>query len=107
MPALLNVYLDDSDVFEEWITQPPNGLHGAINLEALTTLPRSALHSGQYHRPQKPLPLRQLSYDNLREEAHQQLMEALVLSGRRKLCASTMCAAICYRMNSAFCRLRR
>ncbi len=80
-PLLANVYLDDSDVFEEWIRNHRTA-YERDQLEALTTLTTIYLHSGQYQAAEAAA-LRQLSYDNLREEAHQQLMEALVLSGRR------------------------
>jgi WD40 repeat protein/serine/threonine protein kinase len=78
---LCDFYLPDTTAFEDWASARRAELRRLV-LEALHTLTAAAMQRNdlvaatQYAR-------RQLSIDNLRESAHRQLIEILVLDGQR------------------------
>lgn len=74
-------YLRESPTFEEWVAVTREALHQ----EAVATLAKLALYHerhGSYEAVVR-LARRQLVLDPWREEAHQQLMRALAMSGQR------------------------
>ncbi|MCO5192392.1 MAG: protein kinase [Anaerolineae bacterium] len=81
-PLLANVYLSDSNEFEDWAA----GRRAATErsyFDALATLTTIYLRNGRYSEAEAGA-RRQLEQDNLREVAYQQLMEALARSGQRE-----------------------
>lgn len=78
---LADFYLPDSAPFEEWVLARRADLRRQA-LEALNTLTGLAIEKGDYPSGEH-FARQQLTIDNLRESAHQQLIEILALSGRR------------------------
>lgn len=80
---LSDLYLPDSNAFEEWVAAK-RALLRRLALEALEKVAEQALQQQEFAQAEKSA-WRQLEIDSLREKALQQLMVALVLSGRRSM----------------------
>jgi predicted ATPase/DNA-binding SARP family transcriptional activator len=74
-------FLEDSDVFEEWAVTQRESLHQRA-LDVFTQLAGYHDRRGDYDQARQ-CAARQLALDPWHEEAHRQLMRALVLSGQR------------------------
>lgn len=78
---LADLYLDDSNEFEDWAAQRRQAYRRQA-LDALETLATIAMRRLAYLQA-RGYAERQLALDNLRESAYRQLMEILALNGRR------------------------
>lgn len=78
---LTDFYLEDSNLFEDWAVAIRGRCQEQI-LFVLSTLVDLNLQKQNYEEALGYIK-RQLAIDNLREEAHRQLMEVLTLHGRR------------------------
>jgi len=78
---LLPGFSCDSLPFDEWLRSERETLH-RLALEALFDLTAQSLTQGDFQKAQR-LARQQLSLEPWREEAHQQLMQALALGGDR------------------------
>ena len=78
---LAGFFLDDSPAFEEWLLLKREWLRREM-LQALAALAVAHERQGTYAQAQV-YAWRQVELDPPREEAHQQLMRVLALSGRR------------------------
>ena len=83
---LADFYLPDSETFAEWT----NGRRAHFQRQVLIALDEVTavhLHDGRYDEAEK-LARRQLTFDNLRESGHRQLMRVLAGNGRRRAALS-------------------
>ena len=78
---LADFYLPDCHTFEEWATRHRAAYRYQL-FDAYEKLIASEIQTGNLDKATTHAH-NQLQYDNLRESAHQQLIEALALSGRR------------------------
>ncbi|GJM39919.1 MAG: transcriptional activator [Ardenticatenaceae bacterium] len=78
---LTGFYLPDSPAFENWIQEKRTN-YQRLFLNTLSRLTQNHIENGKLNEAQKTA-RRQLEIDNLREEAHGQLMRILALNGRR------------------------
>lgn len=79
---LIDFYLDDSNAYEEW-AQVTREAYRRQTLDALEVLTAAASQQREFPKAET-LAKHQLEIDNLRESTYRQLMEILVLSGRRE-----------------------
>ncbi len=90
------IYIDESPALEEWLLLRREWFHHQA-LAALQDL--AAWHEGQRHYARAyDYARRQVELDPLREEAHQQLMRALALDGKRSeaLAQYEACCTVLY-----------
>lgn len=78
---LSNLHVADSNTFEDWVLARREGLQRQL-LDALQMLGQIYLAQGRIAEAEK-VARRQLALDNLREDGHRQLIEAVARSGRR------------------------
>jgi len=78
---LSDFYLPDSSEFESWVQSRRAALRRRL-LDTLTKLTAHYLEEGDFEEAEQ-YARRQLTIDNLREEAHRQLMLVLARNGRR------------------------
>ncbi|MEM7801655.1 MAG: AAA family ATPase, partial [Chloroflexota bacterium] len=78
---LLPTFSCDSQLFDDWLQQIRTTLHQKM-LDALSGLTDTCLAQAEFSEAQR-YSRQQLSLDPWREEAHRQLMQALMLAGER------------------------
>jgi predicted ATPase/DNA-binding SARP family transcriptional activator/uncharacterized protein HemY len=78
---LQQLYLEDSEAFEEWILVQREALHRRV-MNALTTLADAYEQRADFQTARR-YAWRQLELDPWREEAHGQMMRLLALDGQR------------------------
>ncbi|KAA3664594.1 MAG: hypothetical protein DWQ04_04895, partial [Chloroflexi bacterium] len=78
---LADIYLDDSNTFEEWAEIKRQSYRRRV-LDALETLTTIAIRQASYVEA-RAYAEKQLEIDDLRESAYRQLMQVLALNGQR------------------------
>ena len=78
---LSNLHITDSNTFEDWVLLKQETFERRY-LNALELIASSDLANGRYAQAES-LARQQLTYDDLRESAHRQLLESLARNGKR------------------------